>query len=472
MSSASSNRAAKLAPGSADPSSQAYLRARRIDVTEVRWRRPAQSPDPFVRGPRAGSPALTDPRHRETNRAADSSPTWPAAAAAPRRRAESPRTALWGSVMAGAHSLWRRGRLRLRGRGSRFTERREGEPSSSDIDGSVEVYGDGAGGGSAGRGRNPVPLGMAPHGAGDPLGFRGCGGRDLFHPTSLLRPHARLAPAVSSLISVPSSHRHDHRGSVLLVYVELTPLRALYYPFFYFDSNAAIYPSSEILGSETSAQYSTEGEIDMATAQQAATVVAFRELGYKVQVVELGALVSGILPGTPAGAALKVGDVISALDGVKVPTYLSLSKRLEGLAPGTTVHLVVSAYPAGKPRKVSLELGVFRATGTNTYDCFPQGKGTKNKILEFVTIPGGKPHPVACLGIYPQGSGGNAIDGTAFKVGPLPVKVNLSSEGIVGPSAGLAFTLGLCKSWTGPTSPAGGRSPPPERCRSMAASAT
>ena len=36
---------------------------------------------------------------------------------------------------------------------------------------------------------------------------------------------------------------------------------------------------------------------------------------------------------------------------------------------------------------------MFRATGTNTYDCFPQGKGTKNKILEFVTIPGGKPHP-------------------------------------------------------------------------------
>ena len=138
------------------------------------------------------------------------------------------------------------------------------------------------------------------------------------------------APAVSSLISVPSSHRHDHRGSVLLVYVELTPLRALYYPFFYFDSNAAIYPSSEILGSETSAQYSTEGEIDMATAQQAATVVALRELGYKVQVVELGALVYGILPGTPAGAALKVGDVISALDGVKVPTYLSLSKGSRG----------------------------------------------------------------------------------------------------------------------------------------------
>jgi len=60
-----------------------------------------------------------------------------------------------------------------------------------------------------------------------------------------------------------------------------------------------------------------------------------------------------------------------------------------------------------------------------------------------VPVKGGKPHPLSCLGIYPQGSGGSAVDGTAFKIGPLPVKVDLSSEGIVGPSAGLAFTLGL-----------------------------
>ncbi len=260
-------------------------------------------------------------------------------------------------------------------------------------------------------------------------------------PYYALTPGA--APEVSTLIGVAPSHRHEHRGTVLLVYVELTPLRALYYPFFWLDPNAAIYPSAEILGSESTAQYATEGEIDMSTAQQAATVVALRELGYKVPVVELGALVYGILPGTPAASALKVGYVISELDGTKVPTYSILSKRLEALAPGTTVHLLVSAYPAGKAREVSLKLGVFRATSQSSYDCFPEGKGTQYKILKFVTVTGAKPHPVACMGIYPQGSGGTAIDGTAFRVGPLPVKVNLSSEGIVGPSAGLAFTLGL-----------------------------
>ena len=101
-------------------------------------------------------------------------------------------------------------------------------------------------------------------------------------PTTPSRPGS--APEVSSLITVPAAHRHDHPGSVLLVYVELTPMRAIEYPFFWLDPNAAIDPSGSILGSETTAQYATEGEIDMSTAQQAATVVALRQLGYKVPV--------------------------------------------------------------------------------------------------------------------------------------------------------------------------------------------
>jgi PDZ domain-containing protein len=254
------------------------------------------------------------------------------------------------------------------------------------------------------------------------------------------------APEVSTLIKVPAANRHDHPGSVLLVYVELTPIRAIEYPFFWLDPNAEIDPSGAILGTETTSQYATEGEIDMATAQQAATVVALRQLGYKVPVTALGALVYGILPGSPAAAAIQVGDVISKVNGLRVSSYLDLEKRLEGMAPGATVRLVVSAYPAGKPRTVTFNLGVFRIQGTGAQAalvCLPEGKGTKYPIAELATVTGGKRHPIACLGIYPQGSGGPAIDGTAFKVGPLPVKVDLSSEGIVGPSAGLAFTLGL-----------------------------
>ena len=78
------------------------------------------------------------------------------------------------------------------------------------------------------------------------------------------------APQVSSLIKVPSADHHSHRGSVLLVYVELTPMRALYYPFFWLDSNAAIYPSSAILGTESAAAVRDRGRdrhVDGATGR-------------------------------------------------------------------------------------------------------------------------------------------------------------------------------------------------------------
>ena len=175
------------------------------------------------------------------------------------------------------------------------------------------------------------PLGRGAPGAGvtSPLQCSSSSSSQPWSPGSSSCPTTRStpgqAPQVSSLIKVPSSDRHSHRGSVLLVYVELTPLRALYYPFFWLDPNAAIYPSSEILGTETAAQYATEGEIDMSTAQQAATVVALDELGYKVPVKALGALIYGILPGSPAAASLKVGEVISAVDGVRVSSYVALS---------------------------------------------------------------------------------------------------------------------------------------------------
>ncbi len=180
-------------------------------------------------------------------------------------------------------------------------------------------------------------------------------------PYYALTPGA--APEVSGLIKVPSSDHHAHKGSVLLVYVELTELRALYYPFFWLDSNAAIYPSSEILGSETTAQYATEGEIDMSTAQQAATVVALQQLGYKVPVVPLGRSRLRDHPRVACrGRAARWETSSARSTGSRCRRYLSLSTRLEALSPYEIVHVVVSAYPAGKPHTVTFKLGVFRTT--------------------------------------------------------------------------------------------------------------
>src|SRR5208283_4150459 len=229
----------------------------------------------------------------------------------------------------------------------------------------VEVYGDGTGAGRGRRGGGDRFAWAASHTLVSILAVVLVGAIVAWFiqlPYYALTPGS--APAVSSLIKVPSADRHSHRGSVLLVYVELTLMRALYYPFFWLDPNATIYSSASILGTESTAQYQTEGEIDMSTAQQAATVVALEQLGYKVPVVALGALIYGILPGSPAASALRVGDVISKVNGFKVSSYLALQQNLEATAPGTAVRLEVSAYPAGKPRTVAMRLGAFRIEGT------------------------------------------------------------------------------------------------------------
>ena len=263
-------------------------------------------------------------------------------------------------------------------------------------------------------------------------------------PYYALTPGA--APDVAGMIEIQRGPQYHHVGSVHMVYVEETRVRALEWPFFKLDPDAAIIPAGAILGVETPAQYAVQGTIDMATAQQAAEVVALRSLGYHVVVTPIGALIYGVLPNSPAAEVLKVGDVVDGVDGKKVRSYLQFQAALRGRAPGTLVHLHAFTYPAGAGRTVSVRLGEFRLAGekgSQQLACYPVGQGTKWPPAKFQTTKGGPTHVASCLGVFPQGSGPPSIDGTAFRVGPHPVKVDLSSEGVVGPSAGLAFTLGL-----------------------------
>jgi len=57
----------------------------------------------------------------------------------------------------------------------------------------------------------------------------------------------------------------------------------------------------------------------MAESQLTAKSVALRQLGYSVPEHDAGATVYGILPGTPGYRVLKVGDVITSVDGVATP---------------------------------------------------------------------------------------------------------------------------------------------------------
>jgi PDZ domain-containing protein len=253
------------------------------------------------------------------------------------------------------------------------------------------------------------------------------------------------AQSVLPLIGVPASHLQTHSGSVELVDVEETPLKLIDWLYFKLDSSASIYSSAAIQGPETNAQYSTEGVLDMSDAQQAATVVALTELGYHVTVIPNGSLVYALDPGSPADAGLQVGDVIIGVGSLSVDSPQALSAALFPYGIGRPVTLRYRPYPSGAAKEVTISTGVWRLQGTGSNQqlaCVPTTVKTSDPIAKLYDDNGvlytpTKQHPGAatpCIGV---------IDAEPSYDVKLPFQVNLNNEGIVGPSAGLAFTLGL-----------------------------
>jgi PDZ domain-containing protein len=237
-----------------------------------------------------------------------------------------------------------------------------------------------------------------------------------------------------TLVTVPGDVRQVHRGSVYLTDVDLVQLRAIDYLFYRFNGNDSIEPQAAVTGPATPSQYVDQGTIDMATARQAATVVGLDALGYHVRAVPSGVIVYQPDPGSPAAAALADNDVIVSLDGHPVTTWASLTGALHDPAPGTTVRLAVHAYGSKATRTVSVRLGEEREgteDGQLVGACVPAGERSRLRPYDL----DGKPY--GCLGLF------DGISEVDYVTKGLPFPVSLDPDGIIGPSAGLAYTLAL-----------------------------
>lgn len=236
-------------------------------------------------------------------------------------------------------------------------------------------------------------------------------------------PYEAIVPGatvnVAHLIRVPTSARHEGKGSVSLVDVDLVPLRAITYLFYKLNPDDHVVPTQQLIGAGSQATFNEQGVLDMATARTAATFVALHELGAAVHHADAGVAVYDILPGSPAAqSTVVVGDVITALSGSPAASYSALRTALSAKRPGQRVTLAVHHFGSKRTRTVTVPLG--RLTGTGAAErCVPaHGVATGT----------------ACLGVV--------LD-QLVRVEGAPYPVKLSSEGIIGPSAGLAFTLGL-----------------------------
>lgn len=225
-------------------------------------------------------------------------------------------------------------------------------------------------------------------------------------------PYYAVAPGsarqVNDLIGVPAERTFPPRGKVLLATVALsrvTPVEAVQG---WLDSETDVVPEKRILGPVRRGRFNQLNLQAMDDSKQTAAVVALRRLGFSVAEEGKGALIEAVEAASPARGRLSQGEVITAVDGR--PTLLAENalEAIRSKQPGALVRLEV------------------------------QGLRGSARVEEIV------------LGSRPDSRAGflGVVLRTKERRFDYPFDVTIDSGAIGGPSAGLAFTLGVLDTLT------------------------
>ncbi len=213
------------------------------------------------------------------------------------------------------------------------------------------------------------------------------------------------ADPVEPLITVPPDHSFPTPDQINLVTVTVDTQVTLFEKFrAQHSSDQTLVPAKEVLGTQTPQENDQLNQVLMRQSKDAATLVALDQLGYQVAPTQTGALVTSIQHGAPADGVIQVGDTIVAVDGQPIASRDALVNVLGAKKPGDTVTLSIE-NSSGQKRDATVTLADH-----------PDKPGT------------------GFLGV-------GATDRLSYP--SLPFDVTINSEQIGGPSAGLAFTLGV-----------------------------
>lgn len=218
------------------------------------------------------------------------------------------------------------------------------------------------------------------------------------------------ARSVEPLISVqqqgdgPVPQLEAPDGDLLFVTVSLrrpSGIEALYRHAF--DDTNEVVPSKLVDGNQSREENRSFNLQLMTDSKDKATKVALERAGFEVEVRTDGAVVVDLDPTYPVAAVIQPGDTIVGADGAAVTDADDLVAVIAEREPGDVVALEVQGFGAAETRSVQAELATNPETGA------------------------------AQLGV--------SLDDRPEYV--FPVRVDIDSGQVGGPSAGLAFTLAL-----------------------------
>ncbi len=217
----------------------------------------------------------------------------------------------------------------------------------------------------------------------------------------------------------------EDTGELLFLTVSLKEVNALEAFFGWIDPEVDLTPRENIRpAGVTEEELRRQNLAQMDLSKQTAIVVALSQLGFDVTLKGNGALIISVIEGSAADGVLRENDVLITVDGTPVE-FSEDAVRLIG------------AYPPGD----TLILGIRRPTDDS---------GTEFEDLTVEVTLG------VFMGVDDEGN--EVIDDERGMVGVLldnfnvetilPIEVEIDSQNIGGPSAGLMFTLEIINQLT------------------------
>ena len=209
--------------------------------------------------------------------------------------------------------------------------------------------------------------------------------------------------SVEPLVQMPAQYRHTSTGSLILTSViPQAPILTGEWFYAHLDRSIKLESEGDIVGTGKTVQSTSQESFQMLLDSETVAVVEGMQLaGYTIDMHYDGSTIESILPQSRALGILKLGDIITAVDGKPITSPDDLTTQLNSLNPGLIIELTINR---------------------------------SGNVMNVSVRPVQQTGPVRIGISVTQHSGGITL--------PFPVKI-VSQKISGGPSAGLMFTLGV-----------------------------
>jgi PDZ domain-containing protein len=221
---------------------------------------------------------------------------------------------------------------------------------------------------------------------------------------------------VSDFVHVEEPVGDASEGQLMFLTVSIRETNLLGYLGAMLSDEVDLAPRENIRPAGVSQEQLRQQNLDlMETSKDYAVYVALDRLGHDPELVGTGALIAQVVEGSAADDALQLDDVVVAVDGEPVQFNSDATALVAGHAPGDTIEITVERTGEdGEVETVTVPI-------TLTPFRFVREDGTVEEDPE-------------------RGMVGVLLTNDEVFV-DFPVPVNIDSQNIGGPSAGLMFTL-------------------------------